>query len=147
MPPLGLTALNLTSEAYINVSWSPLPTDQVNGILLGYSLKYQRIQTSEREVFDTKEHTLNASDLSISLQVQTYSTYRIQVAAFTRKGMGPYSEYAYASKYLKVGTLGKPRRQRQRERGKTKGLMSRTMVLYVHYETFAYLSAVLCKTT
>ena len=104
MPPQGLTALNLTSEAYINVSWSPVPTDQVNGILFGYFLKYQRISTSERQVFDTKEHTLTLkpSDLSISLQVQTYSTYRIQVAAFTRKGLGPYSEYAYAGKYLKV---------------------------------------------
>ena len=31
--------------------------------------------------------------------------------------------------------LSKPRRQRERERGKTKGLMSRTMALYVHYKT------------
>ena len=29
----------------------------------------------------------------------------------------------------------KPRRQRQRRRGKTKGLMSRTMALQVHYKT------------
>ena len=34
-----------------------------------------------------------------------------------------------------TGTLSKPRRQRQRRRGKTKGLMSRTMALHVHYKT------------
>ena len=34
-----------------------------------------------------------------------------------------------------IGTLSKPRRQRKRERGKIKGLMSRTMVLHVHYTT------------
>ena len=34
-----------------------------------------------------------------------------------------------------LGTLPKPRRQRQRERGKTKGLISRTMALHVHYRT------------
>ena len=36
---------------------------------------------------------------------------------------------------ITLGTLCKPQRQRQRERGKTIGLMSRTMALYVHYKT------------
>ena len=31
-----------------------------------------------------------------------------------------------------IGSFSKPRRQRQRERGKTKYLMSRTMALHVH---------------
>ena len=34
-----------------------------------------------------------------------------------------------------IGALPKPRRQRQRERGKTKGLMSVTTALHVHYKT------------
>ena len=34
-----------------------------------------------------------------------------------------------------LGTLSKSRRQRQRERGKTNCLMSRTMALHVHYKT------------
>ena len=34
-----------------------------------------------------------------------------------------------------LGTLSKPRRQWRRRRGKTKGLMSRTMALSVHYKT------------
>ena len=33
------------------------------------------------------------------------------------------------------GNIREPRRQRQRERGKTKGLISRTMALHVHYKT------------
>ena len=39
--------------------------------------------------------------------------------------------------YFKIGTLSIPRRQwqRQRECGKTKGLMSRTMTLHMHYKT------------
>ena len=55
-------------------------------------------------MFDTEEHivTLKPSELSILLQVQTYSTYKIQVAAFTQKGMGPYSEYVYAGRYARV---------------------------------------------
>ena len=34
-----------------------------------------------------------------------------------------------------IGTLSKPRRQRQRERHKTKGLMSRTIAVHVHYNS------------
>jgi len=77
--------------------WSPVPQGYVNGLLMGYSIKYQRIRTAERTVFDD-EHTLTVkpSKLSIRLQVQTYSTYRIRVAALTQKGMGPYSEYVFA---------------------------------------------------
>ena len=101
MPPVDFKAYNLTSEAFINVSWSPVPSNHINGILLGYSLKYQRVQTSERQVFGVDEHTLTLrpTDLSVSLQVEAYSIYRIGVAAFTRKGMGPYTEYAYAGEY------------------------------------------------
>ena len=34
-----------------------------------------------------------------------------------------------------LGTLSRPRRQRQRKRGKTEGLMSRTMALHIHIKT------------
>lgn len=101
MPPQSVTAQNLTSELFIDVTWSPVPEGHINGILLGYFVKYQRILTADWEVFDTAEHvlTVKPADLAISLRVQTYSTYRIKVAAFTRKGLGPYS-LVYGGKYL-----------------------------------------------
>ena len=101
MPPVDFKAYNLTSEAFINVSWSPVPSNHINGILPGYSLKYQRVQTSERQVSGVDEHTLTLrpTDLSVSLHVEAYSIYKIGVAAYTRKGMGPYTEYAYAGEY------------------------------------------------
>jgi len=93
LPPQSMRAENLTSESSIDVTWSPVPDDHINGILLGYSVKYQRILTADREVFKRDEHVLivGPTDYSITLLVQTYSTYRIQVAGFTRKGIGPYS--------------------------------------------------------
>jgi len=96
-----MTAKNLTSDSSIDVSWSPVPDTHVNGILLGYYIKYRRMLTADREVFDTDEHVLRAepTDRSITLLVQTYSIYRIQVAGFTRKGIGPYS-LVHASKCL-----------------------------------------------
>ncbi|CAH3191318.1 unnamed protein product, partial [Porites evermanni] len=97
-PPQGVVAQNLTSEKSINVNWSPVLSGHVNGPLLGYSLKYQRIRTAERVFEDREEHTLTfkPEELSTVLQVETYSTYRIRVAAFTPKGLGPYSDYVLA---------------------------------------------------
>ena len=97
-PPQNVSATNLTSEASIPVSWSPVPKGHVNGLLMGYSIKYQRIWTAERAALDTEEEkvTVEPSKTSAILQVQTYSVYRIKVAAFTGRGMGPYSEFLYA---------------------------------------------------
>ncbi|KAL9960826.1 hypothetical protein ACROYT_G034331 [Oculina patagonica] len=97
MPPQSVTAHNRTSAVGINVTWTPVPMGHVNGLLMGYSIKYRRIQTAEREVFDTEEYTVTvkSTDLIVELPVQTYSIYEIRVAAFTQKGMGPYSEFVY----------------------------------------------------
>ena len=39
------------------------------------------------------------------------------------------------SRGVTLGTLNKPRRQRQRERQQTKGLMSKTIAVYVRYKS------------
>ena len=64
-------------------------------------MRFQRIKTAEKAVFDSEEETLivQPSELSAFLAVQTYSIYRIKVAAFTQKGMGPYSKYVYAGRF------------------------------------------------
>ena len=95
MPPGHVTAHNLTSAVAINVTWSPVPVGHVNGLLMGYSIKYRRIQTAERAVFDTEEYavTVEPSELLVEIEADTYSVYEIRVAAFTQRGMGPYSEF------------------------------------------------------
>ena len=48
----------------------------------------------------------------------------------------------------RLGTLRQTRRERQRERHQTKGLLRKTMAVPVHYNEFlVYFFAVLCKTT
>lgn len=68
---------------------------------MGYSIKYQRLRTAERAVSDADEETLivEPNKLSTFLKVETYSTYMIKIAAFTQRGMGPYSEYVYAGEF------------------------------------------------
>lgn len=66
-------------------------------------------------MLDTPEETLivEPNELSTLLQVATYSTYRIKVAAFTQKGMGPYTEYVYAGRFsaYKRLSLNRPKRK------------------------------------
>jgi len=99
-PPQSIEADNFTSEATIPVAWTPVPDGHVNGLLIGYSIRYQRIWTAERSVFETEEETITVieSEMSVLLPVQTYSRYKIKVAAFTQAGMGPYTEYVYAGR-------------------------------------------------
>ena len=56
---------------------------------------------------DIEEDTLTfkPDELSTVLQVKTYSTYRIRVAAFTPKGLGPYSEYVLAGERVEAFTF------------------------------------------
>lgn len=101
-PPESVTAEKLKGAESIKATWSPVPFGFVNGLLMGYSIKYRRLITAEKEVLRTVEETAiaKATDHSIRLDVQTYSVYDIKVAAFTQKGMGPYSDYVFGGKYI-----------------------------------------------
>ena len=100
-PPQSVAAERLKAAEFIKVTWSPVPFGYVGGLLMGYSIKYRRIVTAEKEVLLLEEETAMAksTDLFIFLKVQTYSIYEIKVAAFTQKGMGPYSDYVYGGKF------------------------------------------------
>ena len=100
-PPQSVAAERLKAAEFIKVTWSPVPFGYVGGLLMGYSIKYRRIVTAEKEVLPLEEETATAksTDLFIFVKVQTYSIYEIKVAAFTQKGMGPYSDYVYGGKF------------------------------------------------
>ena len=100
-PPQSVAAERLKAAEFIKVTWSPVPFGYVGGLLMGYSINYRRIVTAEKEVLPLEEETATAksTDLFIFLKVQTYSIYEIKVAAFTQKGMGPYSDYVYGGKF------------------------------------------------
>ena len=100
-PPQSVAAERLKAAEFIKVTWSPVPFGYVGGLLMGYSIKYRRIVTAEKEVLPLEEEiaTAKSTDLFIFLKVQTYSIYEIKVAAFTQKGMGPYSDYVYGGEF------------------------------------------------
>nr|XP_058971271.1 uncharacterized protein LOC131797634 [Pocillopora verrucosa] len=95
-PPQNVTAERLKAADSINVTWNEVPFGHVNGLLMGYSIKYRRVKTAEKNVVHLEETAIaKSTDFWMVLNVQTYSVYKIEVAAFTQKGLGPYSEYIY----------------------------------------------------
>ena len=96
-PPQRVATERLKAAEFIQVIWIHVPFGYVGGLLIGYFIKYQRIVTAEKEVLPTEEETAMAK--STDLKAQTYSIYEIKVAAFTQKGMGPYSDYVYGGKF------------------------------------------------
>ena len=84
-----MTAFN-TSSTSINVTWQPIPSDHVHGIILRYHIKYWRRDKANDNVSMV---TVNSTELHAELKgLGKYKEYSIQVAGSTVVGLGNYSE-------------------------------------------------------
>ena len=83
----------------VKVQWDPLPRQYINGHLLGYRVFYQEdsFLKSPLGYVDTTNPFVNMVMLK---GLKTGFNYRIQIAAFTSKGVGPKSYYW---QYITVG--------------------------------------------
>lgn len=76
----------------IPVAWKPIVPDHINGILLGYKIRYQAVEIGEESVEDKpiREQIVNSSTLSLVLtNLEIFILYRIDVVGFTIMGDGP----------------------------------------------------------
>lgn len=87
--PPGFIVVEQTEELHqLNVSWAPLPCNQSNGIIVNYTVTYW-LQSSPDLLF-TLTSSNNATNIILTrLQLLVY--YKIQVAANTYAGRGPFS--------------------------------------------------------
>jgi len=78
----------------VKVHWDPLPQQYANGQLLGY-----RVYFNEYPYYSYLEETVNTSSADVHMVIlrnlKAAQRYRIRVAAFTSKGVGPWSYYRY----------------------------------------------------
>ena len=87
--PVGLTAFNISSTT-IRVLWQPVPTEHINGVLLGYHVGYHRVERGKRSVTMV---TVNETSLSVDIRdLLKFAEYRILVSGFNSKGDGNQSE-------------------------------------------------------
>ena len=76
-----------TSSTSISVSWEAVQTDLQNGIITGYTIKYQSMTENDNGIVPAE-----AGDLQANLTgLKEFVDYNISVVAFTVKGDGPPS--------------------------------------------------------
>ncbi len=87
--PIGLSVIVLNST-YVQISWSPPPLSEQNGIISSY---YLSVTDSEIEVAFTPLMTIMMSTTFGGLL--PYTTYYCTVAAYTSVGGGPFASFVY----------------------------------------------------
>ena len=89
--PSNVQATSHNSSSIL-VKWSPIPLGSVNGKLLGYEIYYKKAWTSD------VNKVLSASSTSTEVSIGNLlilTEYHIEVAGFTRKGVGVKSRPVY----------------------------------------------------
>ncbi|XP_015753438.1 PREDICTED: phosphatidylinositol phosphatase PTPRQ-like [Acropora digitifera] len=98
LPPAKVVAYN-TSSSSLLVTWLPVPVGHVHGILRGYRILFKRIG----EIFYHNVTTLNQSFVLSGLE--KFTSYSVEVLAFTRIGKGNSTEPVYVSTDQDVPSL------------------------------------------
>ena len=83
-PPQSFTVTVLGPRS-LRLSWTPPPSDQQNGEILGYTVTVANVETGREEESNTTSTSYSPSSL------HPYYTYQCKVAAFTSVGLGPFS--------------------------------------------------------
>lgn len=95
LPPIDVKAVSFTSTNTMNVTWSPPPL--LYGEITGYKIIFEH--QLEDGTWQTREvMTCSTQTTLTGLDINT--EYRIKVAASTRKGFSPFSEFAYGGNYF-----------------------------------------------
>ena len=74
-----------TSSTSISVSWEEVQAELKNGIITGYSIKYQSLAESDNRVVQAGPNDRQANLTGL----KKFVVYNISVTAFTVKGGGP----------------------------------------------------------
>ncbi|XP_051534458.1 cell adhesion molecule DSCAM isoform X1 [Myxocyprinus asiaticus] len=91
-PPENVVTTATTPET-ISLSWSALPKEALNGMLLGYRVIYWA-NLPDGELGEIRNITTTKPSLELE-RLEKYTNYSIQVLAFTRAGDGVRSEQIY----------------------------------------------------
>ena len=104
IPPPNVRLQHYLSTTTLHLRWDAIPTDQANGVLLGYKITYESFKKAGKEVGvakDTFTKTVDSftQDLLIT-NLESFTTYKVTISGYTQPGSGPDSESFYGGKVL-----------------------------------------------
>ena len=96
--PYGIRVTSVPFSSDIFVYWNPLSQSYANGKILGYTVHYSHNQGSYYWSLDKSINTSGANNTQLTLtNLKAGQQYRVAVAAFTSKGVGPMSYWLYVT--------------------------------------------------
>ena len=91
-PPERIIAESHVTLKTIPVTWQPMDSSYIHGILLGYKIRYQAVAIGEEPVEDQliREEIVSPSTFFLVLRnLEIFTLYRIDVMGYTIMGNGP----------------------------------------------------------
>ena len=102
--PTNLTVFNFQSSTSLLLLWQPIPQEYLNGVLTGYTVRYQQIKegdiTTKSPIF-SMEVSPDVSEVEIP-NLASYSKYKLSMFAKTKVGGGRISNYVIGGIVLSV---------------------------------------------
>ena len=96
-PPSGLEAGSHHSPFRMEVTWNALSESCWRGAPRGYSIRLQVNENAHEKIKTWRQEfsVWSNSTKAVLEGLKTHTKYRLQVAAMTERGLGPYSEAVY----------------------------------------------------
>ena len=89
-----------TGKTSITVKWQHIPEGSRNGVLVGYKIKYKKLDGGEIMYLTTDSQIKSQAKIT---NLERGSAYEIKVAGYTGAGTGPYSDAeTQSTKYCKL---------------------------------------------
>ena len=108
-PPERIIAESHVTLTTIPVTWQPIDSSYIHGILLGYKIRYQAVAIGEEPVEDQpiREEIVSSSTFFLVLKnLEIFTLYRIDVLGYTIMGNGPpATDYAGLSNFQAHHTI------------------------------------------
>ena len=105
-PPEGIIVESHVTLTTIPVTWQPIASSHIHGILLGYKIRYQAVAIGEEPVEDQpiREEIVGPSTFFLVLKnLEIFTLYRIGVMGYTIMGNGPpATDYAGLSTFQAI---------------------------------------------
>ncbi|XP_065052028.1 phosphatidylinositol phosphatase PTPRQ-like [Rhopilema esculentum] len=86
LPPESVTARN-TSSTTLHIQWQRIPEISRHGVILGYIINYTDLALNT--LMTTTIHNWGLLQITLT-SLEKFRRYRIDVAGYTRNGVGPY---------------------------------------------------------
>ncbi|RWS31821.1 Down syndrome cell adhesion molecule-like protein Dscam2, partial [Leptotrombidium deliense] len=92
LPPTKIKC-NALSSTSVKVTWDKLAHRNVNGILVGYKVRYKLVTDASEEQIKTE--VIRDHNGLILYGLEKFTNYSLKIAAYTAAGDGPFSDYVY----------------------------------------------------